>query len=100
MRTTITLDDDVVAHIDRVRKARKATFKHVVNQAIREGLQQMESRSRPRKPFRTRTVDLGGLRIGSIDSVADALAIAESDAFRRRISSEMPTLPESRSNTG
>ncbi len=85
MRTTLSLDDDVAAAIEQIRSARKATFKEIVNQALREGLKQMRSRPQPREPFQTRSVDLGKLRLGSIDNIAniaDALAIAEGDAYK------------------
>ena len=82
MRTTLSLDDDVAAALDQLRRARNATFKEIVNQALREGLKQMRAEPRRRKAFQTQSVDLGALRIGSIDNVAEALAIADGDAFR------------------
>ncbi len=39
MRTTLTLDDDVVALLDRRAKLTGLPFKQVVNEAIRSGLQ-------------------------------------------------------------
>ncbi len=82
MRTTLSLDDDVAAAIEQIRRARQATLKEVVNQALREGLRQMRSRPEPRQPFQTRSVDLGRLQVGSVDNIAEALAIAEGDAFK------------------
>jgi hypothetical protein len=82
MRTTLTLDDDVAATLERLRRARGVGFKALVNEVLREGLNQMAAKPEPRKRFRTQSVDLGGLRIGSLDSIGDALAIAEDDAFR------------------
>jgi hypothetical protein len=55
MRTTITLDPDVDAMVRRLMRERGLTYKQAVNQAIRAGL---ESGKR-RRPFRTRTFDLG-----------------------------------------
>ena len=82
MRTTLTLDDDVVAALERLRKTHGASLKDLVNEALRRGLKEMNARRRPREPFRTQAVDLGNLRIGSIDNVAEALAIAESESFK------------------
>lgn len=83
MRTTLTLDDDVAALLARLRKARDARHKDLVNEALRLGLKQMTAPSRtPRKPIRTRAVSLGACRIGSLDNVAEALAIAEGESFR------------------
>ena len=38
MRTTLTLDDDVAAMIERIRRAREASLKDIVNEALRRGL--------------------------------------------------------------
>ena len=82
MRTTLTLDDDVAAMLERLRKSREQSLKELVNEALRHGLKQMSIRPERRELFRTRCVDLGDCRTGSIDNVAEALAIAEGDSFR------------------
>jgi hypothetical protein len=82
MRTTLTLDDDVAALLRKQQRRRKGSFKAVVNDALRLGLNQMEQAPRPRKPYRTRAVSLGRCRIGSLDDVAEALAMAEGESFR------------------
>lgn len=82
MRTTLTLDDDVAAVLERLRKAREQSLKELVNEALRLGLKQMEAPPKPRKLFRTNSVDIGRCRVGSIDNVAEALAIAEGESFR------------------
>jgi hypothetical protein len=82
MRTTLTLDDDVAAALERLRRTRRTGFKALVNEVLREGLKQMHGRPTHREPFRTQPVDLGRLRIGSLDNIAEALAIAEGEPFR------------------
>jgi metal-responsive CopG/Arc/MetJ family transcriptional regulator len=82
MRTTLTLDDDVAAALERLRKTRGASLKDLVNEALRRGLKEISARPKRREPFRTQAVALGHLRIGSIDNVAEALAIAESESFK------------------
>lgn len=82
MRTTLTIADDVAAELDRVRSERKARLKDVVNEALREGLKHLSSRKRSDVPFRTSSVSLGRCLIGSIDDVAEALAVAEGEDFR------------------
>ena len=82
MRTTLTLDDDVAAALERLRRSRQTSLKALVNEALREGLRQMRTRRGRREPFRTEAVSLGRLRIGSIDDVAEALAVAEGESFR------------------
>lgn len=76
MRTTLTLDDDVAAAIERLRQTREASFKDLVNEALRRGLKEMAEPRKTREPFRTRSVMLGPALIG-IDKVSEAIAIAE-----------------------
>ena len=82
MRTTLTIDDDVAAALERVRRSRDANLKDVVNEALRRGLKERNARPRPREPFRTYVVDLGKPRIASIDNIADVLAIAEGETYK------------------
>jgi hypothetical protein len=82
MRTTLTLDDDVAAALDRLRRTRRATMKTLVNETLREGLRHMGARPARREPFRTRVVDLGRARTVTVDNVAEVLAVVEGDAFR------------------
>ncbi|MGI8427501.1 MAG: hypothetical protein ACR2FO_09045, partial [Actinomycetota bacterium] len=69
MRTTLTLDDDVAALLERVRKREKSNLKKVVNEALRRGLASVDT-PQPTKPFKTNTVRLGGALIGNLDNVA------------------------------
>ena len=80
MRTTLTLDPDVAARL--MRQRRDARFKDVVNEALREGLRALEEKPRPRAKAWTKPVSLGGSRIGSLDNIAEVLAIAEHEAFK------------------
>lgn len=82
MRTTLTLDDDVAAALERLRKARDASLKEVVNEALRRGLKELGGAPKPRTPFRTQSVDLGRPQLASIDNIAEVLAIAERDSFK------------------
>jgi hypothetical protein len=81
MRTTLTLDKDVAAALEQVRKSRDASLKAVANEALRLGLRQMQARPKRRGAFRTRAVSLGSCKIGSLDNIAEALAIAEGEGF-------------------
>ena len=82
MRTTLTLDTDVAAAVERLRKAGDGSLKDVVNEALREGLRRMEAPPPSHEPFVTRAVDLGRCRLGNVDNVADVLAVAEGDSTR------------------
>ena len=81
MRTTLTLEPDVAALLERVRAAHKTSLKQVVNEALRQGLTQMQAPA-PRRAHRTRSVSLGRCLIGSIDDVSEALGLAEGESFR------------------
>jgi hypothetical protein len=72
MRTTLSLDDDVAALLEQLRNARNATFKQVVNDALREGLARLSSPPETR-PFRTQPVDLGSCCFPNLDNVWEIL---------------------------
>jgi predicted flavoprotein YhiN len=78
----LTLDDDVAAVLERLRKSRDASLKELINEALRRGLSDMTSSPKRRERVRTRAVSLGGLRIASIDNIAEALAAAEGENFK------------------
>lgn len=82
MRTTLTLDDDVAALLEQVRKARQLGLKEVVNEALRHGLTEMMAPARPRKVYQTRSVSLGRCLLGNLDDVSEALTIAEGEDFK------------------
>jgi Arc/MetJ family transcription regulator len=54
VRTTVTLDDDVAAAVERLRRAEGLGFSAAVNRLVRAGLVQR----RDVRPFRQRTADL------------------------------------------
>jgi hypothetical protein len=82
MRTTLTLDDDVAVALERLRRARDASLKDIVNDALRRGLNDLNMRPKRREPFRTQSVALGRLRLAGIDNIGESLAIAEGEAFK------------------
>jgi hypothetical protein len=82
MRTTLSLDDDVAALLELVRKENGTSLKEVVNQALREGLRKMITAAKLRKPYQTPSVSLGRCLQGNLDDVAEVLVIAEGESFR------------------
>ena len=68
MRTTLTLSDDVVAAVERVRRERSIGLSEAVNELVRAGLATQDP---PSAPFRQETHDLG--RGIDFDNVIDAL---------------------------
>jgi hypothetical protein len=81
MRTTLTLDDDVTVQLERLRRARNASLKDVVNEALRRGLRDMSAPPKKRQPFRTRAFHMGKPLI-NLDNVAKALAQLEGEGFK------------------
>ncbi len=79
MRTTLTIEDDVAALIRCLRERRKASLKTVVNEALREGLKQIQAPSRPQRRHRTTVVSLGNCLAGNLDDVTEVLVIAEGE---------------------
>lgn len=82
MRTTLTLDDDVAAGIERLRAESDASLKDVVNQALRLGLRALAEPEDSGPPYATPSDSLGGCLVATLDDVADALALGEGEAFR------------------
>jgi Ribbon-helix-helix protein, copG family len=82
MRTTLTLDDDVAVALERLRRARDASLKDIVNDALRRGLSDLAIHTKQREPFQTQGVALGRLHLASIDNISESLAVAEGEAFK------------------
>lgn len=82
MRTTLTLDDDVAAHLERLRTLHGRRYRELVNEALRAGLVALESPPPPRPGPYTHPADLGRPRLPDLDDVSDALAVAEGDDHR------------------
>lgn len=81
MRTTLTIDDDVAIELERLRRSRQASFKDLINEALRRGLRDMSGPPKKRKRFRTQTFNMGEQLI-NIDNVAEAIAYAEGEGFK------------------
>ena len=82
MRTTLTIDEDVAAILENIRRKRKASLKSVVNEALRQGLKEMTTPPRRGRPYQSRAVSLGRCLVGSLDDISEALAIAEGEDFK------------------
>lgn len=76
MRTTLTLDPDVSAMIERELGEKKTTLKAVVNARLRRGFALDVA---PPKCDLPRAMDLGGPLIRNFDSIADVLELLEND---------------------
>lgn len=80
VRTTLTLDDDVAAGIQREARESGRPVRAIVNDAIRTGLERRARR--PSEPFRVAAADLG-LRDGiELDDIAGLLERIEGSTRR------------------
>jgi len=82
MRTTLTIDPDVAAELQRLQRVRRLSLKALINDALRRGLQDIGRPGHKHKPFRTRSMDLGRCLIDNIDNIAEVLAFAEGEDYR------------------
>lgn len=65
--------------LERIQRNQRISFKDLVNDALRQGLKQMSGPARRKQRYKTRTVALGRCLIGSLDDVAEVLAVAEGE---------------------
>ncbi len=71
MRTTITLADDVMAAVEKLRRERSLGVSEAVNELVRAGL----TRQKRPAPFHQREHDLGpGIDVSNIGDALETLA--------------------------
>ena len=58
------------------------SLKDIVNDALRRGLGDSARGSKQKEPFKTQSVDLGRLRLPSIDNISESLAAVEGEGFK------------------
>jgi hypothetical protein len=79
MRTTLSIDDDVLDEARSLAERTKKSFRAIINEALRQGLRVMEVPAR-RKPYVTQPRPLS-LRPGlQIDNVQELLSLLDGEA--------------------
>jgi len=81
MRTTINLDEDVLDKARSLKDTLNISFRVVINQALRFGLEKIERPARC-KPYRTRPHAMGLCEGYNLDNIQELLAQAEGEDFR------------------
>lgn len=77
MRTTVSLDDDVAAAVEQLRRVRSIGLSQALNELVRVGLA-----SEPRRrPFVQRTAAMGPARI-DLTCVAEAIEAVDGPGYR------------------
>lgn len=81
MRTTLTLDDDVLDKARELSQKLRTPFRRIVNKALRAGLETVAEPVKSR-PYQTKPHKMG-LKIGkNLDNIQELLAQSEGEDFR------------------
>ena len=80
MRTTITLDPETAALVEKEMKQRKLSFKKVVNEAIVRGLTSTPAS----RPFRIKTHSMGQARV-NLDKATQLAGELENEEILRKM---------------
>jgi len=78
----LTLDDDVSVRLEREQRKSRQSFKALVNEVLRAGLDARDTPRAHRRPFRTAGFSLGSSLIGSFDNVEEVLSRIEGEGHR------------------
>ena len=85
MRTTLTLDDRLAAALKKKAYDTGQSFKDVVNQTLRAGLEAGQVLPKPR-PFKCKTYSLGGPRPGiNLDKALQLAGELEDEEIVRKM---------------
>ena len=84
MRTTLTVDDQLLAALKETAQRNGKPFRQVVNEALRAGLQEL-ARPTPR-PYRLQPADMGRIRADiDLDQALHLAAALEDAAIAREL---------------
>ena len=81
IRTTVTLDDDVIERARAFSNSRGISLRQALNELVRAGLQ-AESAARPRRRFRVVPRHMGVRPGVNYDNIAGLLELGEGDFHR------------------
>jgi len=82
MRTTLTLDDDVAVKLKTESQRAGRSFREIVNETLRRGLESRRATAQ-RRAFKVTARDLGNLKPGlSLDNIAELVEHVEGSLHR------------------
>ena len=81
MRTTLTIDDDVLERARALSSKLRTPFKTVINEALRSGLDQVE-RPAEQKPYKTKPHAMGLKSGHNLDNIQELLSQIEGEDVR------------------
>ena len=82
MRTTFTLEPDVAARLDRIRRRTHASLKALVDAALRAGLPSLEDRRRAGDEYTIRPLKSGPCLLPSLDDVSEVSSAGEGEDYK------------------
>jgi len=81
MRTTLSIDDDVIERARAIAAKLNTPFKTVVNEALRVGLDQVEKPAKQRR-YKTKPHQMGLKHGRNLDNIQELLAQIEGEDYR------------------
>jgi hypothetical protein len=81
MRTTISIDDDVIERARMISAKLSTPFKTVINEALRAGLDQVEQPTKQRR-YKTKPRPMGLKPGRNLDNIQELLAQMEGEESR------------------
>ena len=85
MRTTLTIDDDLLRELKQKANDTGLSFKESVNKALRVGLKEMD-KPKSSRPYKCKTYSLGYPPRADLDRALDLAEQLESEEIARKLS--------------
>ena len=85
MRTTLTIDDDLMRALREKAHQTGSPFKELVNKAIRSGLKEID-KPRQTRPYKCKSYSLGYPPRADLDHALDLVDRLESEEIARKLS--------------
>ena len=84
MRTTLTIDDDVIEALQKAAGRARVPFKTIVNRALRLGLERLQAKP-SRGRFRQATARMGYPPTGTLDKALQLATLLEDEEIARKL---------------
>ena len=81
MRTTLSIDDDVLERARAIAAKLSTPFRTIINEALRAGLEQVEQPAKQRR-YKTKPHKMGLRRGRNLDNIQELLAQVEGEDSR------------------
>ena len=83
MRSTVRIDDDLMADLKARAAAESTSLTRMLNRTLRAGLRDQDERRADRRPFRQNTFCMGSPRVGIDKALALAAALEDEEISRK-----------------